>query len=56
MKSPNDQVADLLKNYSFEEQYNMIEMDLNLIYDNLHVKPKLFRAGRHGVDDNTFKA
>ncbi len=54
--SPNDHDADLLKNYSFNAQYKMIETDLDLIYDNLHVKPKLFRAGRHGVNNDTFKA
>lgn len=54
--SPNDHQNDYLSLYSYEEQYNMIQEDLELIKSHLGVNPKIFRAGRHSVNQNTFKA
>lgn len=53
--SPNDRVLDRLEKYSFDEQYQMISRDLQLVADNIGVKPKTFRAGKHSTNSDTFR-
>lgn len=54
--SPNDREKDRLANYTFEEQFYMISSDLQLIVDNLKINPKIFRAGKHSANIDTFRA
>jgi len=54
--SPNDRINDYLCKYTYDEQCRMISEDLRLIKDNLNIKPKIFRAGKHSVNLTTFKA
>lgn len=54
--SPNDKKQDMLKNYSYKEQLQMISKDLNLIKDNLRIEPDIFRAGKHGANWDTYRA
>ena len=54
--SPNDREKDRLEKYTFEEQYQMISVDLQLIIDNLNIHPKIFRAGKHSTNEDTFRA
>ena len=54
--SPNDRENDRLEKYTSEEQYQMISTDLQLIIDNLNVHPKIFRAGKHSTNEDTFRA
>lgn len=54
--SPNDSREDHLSLYAYEEQYNMIQEDLELIRSHLSVNPRIFRAGKHSANQNTFKA
>jgi peptidoglycan/xylan/chitin deacetylase (PgdA/CDA1 family) len=51
---PNDYEADLLGKYSFDEQYQMISRDLQLVADNIGVEPKVFRAGKFSANQDTF--
>lgn len=52
---PNDHELDKLERYSYDEQYQMISRDLQLITDNLGVRPKIFRSGKHSTNTDTFK-
>lgn len=54
--SPNDREKDRLANYTFEDQYQMISTDLQQIIDNLGIHPKIFRAGKHSTNSDTFGA
>lgn len=54
-KTPNDREMDLLAQYSFEDQYKMINEDLKLIQENLNINPTIFRAGKHSANEITFK-
>lgn len=54
--SPNDREKDRLEKYTFEEQYQMISKDLQLIIDSLNLHPKIFRAGKHSTNEDTFRA
>jgi peptidoglycan/xylan/chitin deacetylase (PgdA/CDA1 family) len=53
-ESPNDYRQDLLEKYSGDHQYQMIFKDLQMITDNLAVKPKVFRAGKYSANYDTF--
>lgn len=54
--SPNDREEDRLEKYTFEEQRQMISDDLQLITDSLNLHPKIFRAGKHSANEDTFRA
>ena len=54
--SPNDRENDRLEKYSYEDQYKMISKDLQIIKDNLNINPRIFRAGKHSTNMNTFIA
>lgn len=54
--SPNDREKDRLEKYTFEEQYRLISNDLQLIIDKLNINPKIFRAGKHSTNEDTFRA
>lgn len=47
---------DLLAKYSYEDQYQMISRDFQLIKDNLNVSPRAFRAGKMSANRNTYLA
>ena len=51
----NDTSKDRLCLYPFQEQFQMISTDLNLLQDNFGVKPTVFRAGKHSANEDTFK-
>jgi len=53
--SPNDREEDRLEKYTFQQQYDMISTDVQLIAENLDHRPKIFRAGKHSVSKVTFK-
>lgn len=52
--NPNDEEGDRLSTYSRQEQLQMISRDLELIQDHLGFKPRIFRAGKHSVNNDTF--
>jgi len=52
---PNDHDDDLLRLYSYEEQKEMILRDKIAINDHLGCKSFIFRAGKHGANETTFK-
>ncbi len=53
---PNDHDADLLRQYTYAEQREMIARDRALIQDALGASPDAFRAGKHGADATTLQA
>jgi peptidoglycan/xylan/chitin deacetylase (PgdA/CDA1 family) len=52
---PNDQKLDRLETYNYDEQFNMIFNDCQMIIDNLGVEPKIFRAGKHSANSDTYR-
>jgi peptidoglycan/xylan/chitin deacetylase (PgdA/CDA1 family) len=52
--SPNDYQQDLLQEYTCDQQYQMISRDLQMVVDNLGLKPKVFRAGKFSANHDTF--
>lgn len=48
--------STVLRDYSFEEQLDMIQTGINYINDSLGVRPTTFVAGRWSIDNNTVKA
>lgn len=54
--SPNDREEDYLASYNYDQQKHMISRDYHLIKENLNIDCSIFRAGKHSVNNSTFKA
>lgn len=48
--------STVLRDYPFNEQYNMIQTGSDLLEDSFGIRPKTFVAGRWSIDNNTIRA
>jgi peptidoglycan/xylan/chitin deacetylase (PgdA/CDA1 family) len=55
-KDINDFTNDLIANYSFEDQFQMISSDMHLIQENLKIRPQAYRSGKMSHNRNTYLA